>query len=177
MEKNNVTSINNNNNNNIGLAMNAVANAKVFKNRKSFISTYADLNSLLEVINKNLAKHGFFVTQLVNTKGIKTDIRGCNGDVVLSSGYLEVNDKMMALSGNKTNALQNLGSQFTYLKRYQIQALFAINIENDTDGVLAKNAADAKSRQQKTPPQNGNANTNYKQQTPPQNGNVDATDW
>lgn len=113
-------------------AMSEIANTAITKDKQGYGYNYSSLDGVLSVINKVLGKYDFFLTQLVSEKGIKTDVRNDNGEVVVSSGYLTIDRNLKSLSG-KSNAIQDLGSQITYLKRYQVQALFGLNIEGDTD--------------------------------------------
>jgi hypothetical protein len=106
-----------------------------------FNSRYASLDSILSVVLPILHKHGLFVTQypvdLDGRVGVQTQITHAeSGQTIVSSFTLNLTK----------NDPQGAGSAITYARRYAIQAMLGLNIENDDDGNSASNTSGTKTR-------------------------------
>jgi len=85
-------------------------------------SKYIDINSMLDVIEPALAKHGLLLTQPI--------LDGCVRTVITS---IESQD-MCTISELKLPELndpQKIGSAITYYRRYTLQSLLALGAEDD----------------------------------------------
>lgn len=92
-----------------------------------YTTTYADLKNVVEAFRPSLSKHGLSFTQktVPNSKGwfLVLTLRHESGE------YDET-----AMPINLDQAPQQVGSQLTYLKRYQAAAYFGIAADDDDDG-------------------------------------------
>jgi hypothetical protein len=86
-----------------------------------FKSRYFDINSLLEHVEPVLQKHGLLVVQPVTTDSVTTSIID-----VETGGSIE-SVARLTTSGDP----QKLGSEITYLRRYTLQSLLALQAEDD----------------------------------------------
>lgn len=89
---------------------------------------YASLDGILVEIRPILAKHGLFVQQPIAGDKIVTIIRHSSGQFRAASVVFS------AMQGTGTNALQNMGGGFTYIKRYALSAMLSLATEVDDDG-------------------------------------------
>jgi hypothetical protein len=86
-----------------------------------FKSKYFDINSLLEHVEPVLQKHGLLVLQPVSGDSVTTIITDVEtGSQITSSAPLTT-------KGDP----QKLGSEITYLRRYTLQSLLALQAEDD----------------------------------------------
>jgi hypothetical protein len=86
-----------------------------------FKSKYFDINSLLEHVEPVLQKHGLLVLQPVSGDSVTTIITDVEtGSQIASSAPLTT-------KGDP----QKLGSEITYLRRYTLQSLLALQAEDD----------------------------------------------
>lgn len=89
---------------------------------------YASLDGILKATRPLLTKCGLIVTQGLAGDFVDTCIYHESGEQM---GYLTNFEPM---TGNGSNALQNIGGGFTYIKRYTYNALLGICVEDDLDG-------------------------------------------
>lgn len=101
-----------------------------------FKSNYFDINSLLAEIKPLLSELGLVITQplsVINGKNVLKTFIADGEKVLLSSEVLlpEIQDP------------QKLGSAITYLRRYSLQSLLALQAEDD-DGNMASKKVEVK---------------------------------
>lgn len=89
---------------------------------------YASLDGIMLAIRPMLAEQGLFIEQPIAGDRIITTIRHKSGQFRSSALHF------VPMQGNGTNALQNMGGGFTYIKRYALSAMLAIATEEDDDG-------------------------------------------
>lgn len=92
------------------------------KNAKGFNYTYADLPQVWESIKEVLEKNGFIVTHKVEFGFLKTSAFHEHGEL---QSLIPFNPELMKP--------QEIGSEITYYKRYNICAIFNIIIEGEDD--------------------------------------------
>lgn len=92
-----------------------------------FKSKYFDINALLEHVEPVLANHGLMVIQPIEEDCVVTKIIDENGFGIASAM------KMTMLSDP-----QKMGSQVTYLRRYTLQSLLALQAEDDDGNKATK---------------------------------------
>ena len=104
----------------------------VRKDTKGHNYKYATLEGLLDVIRPILNKNGLTVSQYTNEKNIlHTRLRHISGQWFESRYSLPD-----TLVDSKRTADQAIGSQLTYMRRYQMLALLGVQPEGeDKDGV------------------------------------------
>lgn len=111
----------------LALAQGEMKNAVMNRRNDYFKSRYATLGSIWDAVRAALPKHGLSVTQA-------TEIRG--GDIVLvttllhESGQFITSEFPIIFSGKP----QDMGSQLTYTKRYQLSAIVGMAADEDDDG-------------------------------------------
>lgn len=101
------------------------------KNSKGYNYKYADLPRVWEAIKESLSKNGFVVTHEVTADGVKTTAHHEDGELSSTIPF--------TVEGMKP---QEIGSEITYYKRYNLAAIFNLIIEGEDD--------DAKTAQGKT---------------------------
>jgi hypothetical protein len=104
---------------------------KVVKNAKNphFKNTYADINAIVDAVEPILNKHGLMLIQPIEDGVVKTRIINVeNGETIESAMPL-------VMSGTP----QAMGSQITYYRRYTLQSLLCLQVEDD-DGQVAATA-------------------------------------
>jgi len=92
---------------------------------------YADLAEVLNTIRPVLSKYGLMVLQPITTVGNRTEV-----ETILmheSGEYLLFNN--FSCPTSKEGQAQGIGSDSTYLRRYQLCAIFAI-AQEDLDGEI-----------------------------------------
>ena len=96
---------------------------RVVKNAKNphFNKTYADINAIVDAVEPILNKNGLMLIQPIEEGVVKTKI------VNVESG--ETIESSMPLSMNGTP--QAMGSQITYYRRYTLQSLLCLQVEDD----------------------------------------------
>ena len=112
-----------------------------------FKSKYADLSSYWDACREQLSKNSLCVTQTMNEDEdgemcIITQLSHSSGQWMRS--YLPIN-----MPANSKNALQDLGSALTYLRRYSLAAIVGICPDEDDDG---NKATDYKTKKQPLSP-------------------------
>jgi len=125
--------------------MNRTAEVKK-EGRLLYTTHYADLNAIVEAIRKALSENELSFTQAILPRG--------NGWVLVltlrhSSG--EETESVMPLTFGSLTA-QQIGSQLTYLKRYQVSAFFGIaaDADDDANGAVGNEALFADKKKQQT---------------------------
>ena len=99
----------------------------VHKDTKGYNYKYATLEGLLDVIRPILNKNGLTVSQYTNEKNIlHTRLRHISGQWFESRYALPD-----TLVDSKRTAEQAIGSQLTYMRRYQMLALLGIQPEGE----------------------------------------------
>lgn len=96
---------------------------KVVKNAKNphFKNTYADINAIVDAVEPILNKHGLMLIQPIEDGIVKTRIINVeNGETIESAMPL-------VMSGTP----QAMGSQITYYRRYTLQSLLCLQVEDD----------------------------------------------
>lgn len=104
---------------------------KIPKDAKNpfFNSTYADLSTILEVINPHLVECGLAVTQLpIGENQLTTMLLHADSGEYISGTYF-----MKPAQNNP----QGIGSCITYQRRYALAAALSLNIDSDDDGNIA----------------------------------------
>ena len=89
---------------------------------------YASLDTIMIAVRPLLAECGLFVQQPIAGDKVVTIIRHTSGQFRAAAMTFS------PMSGNGTNALQNAGGGFTYIKRYAISAILSLATEEDDDG-------------------------------------------
>lgn len=102
------------------------------KNTKNtyFKNEYADLTAVLNAIRPVAAAHGLSFVQSVDMVDDRVTVQS---QVSHSSGQWIKSSAMVPLSDNVKNVPQEIGIISTYIRRYQAQAMWCINAEQDDD--------------------------------------------
>ena len=102
------------------------------KNTKNtyFKNEYADLTAVLNAIRPVAAAHGLSFVQSVDMVDDRVTVQS---QVSHSSGQWIKSSAMVPLSENVKNVPQEIGIISTYIRRYQAQAMWCINAEQDDD--------------------------------------------
>jgi len=108
----------------------------ISKDTKAYNYKYAPLEVIWEKVQPILSKNGFVVTHEVGIGGVKTIASHEHGE---KSSFFEFSTDLKP---------QDQGSAITYGKRYNLVALFNIQLENEDDD--GKTAQDAKKGTSKT---------------------------
>jgi len=104
---------------------------KVVKNAKNphFKNTYADINAIVDAVEPILNKNGLMLIQPIEDGVVKTKVINIdNGETIESCMTLSVQANPQAM-----------GSQITYYRRYTLQSLLCLQVEDD-DGQVAATA-------------------------------------
>ena len=102
---------------------------KITKTEEGYGYKYASLESILDIINPILTKHGLLLYQPLEGNMVKTILVHIeSGDVIESS--IEI---PQGLEIAKMTGYQVLGSGITYLRRYSISSLLGLVSEDDND--------------------------------------------
>lgn len=103
-----------------------VSTVKKSEDNPFFNSKYFDINGLLAVLKPVLTKHGLVIMQNTITDGERNNILNTvvidpeSGESISSNIYLP-----------QDNNPQKAGSGITYYRRYALQAMFALQAEDD----------------------------------------------
>jgi hypothetical protein len=110
----------------------------IIKDKKNphFKNTYADINSLLQVVKPILHKHGLFLLQPIIQGNLVTQIWDSEGKEPLAESTLELTQGLSA---------QQKGSELTYFRRYTLVALLGLEAEDD-DGNVASSQPPAQDK-------------------------------
>src|SRR5690554_20438 len=93
-----------------------------------FKSKYADLQTILEVVEPALLENGLLLIQPIRDGKVTT---------IITDGIISIESSIEIGSYNKP---QDLGSAITYYRRYTLQALLSLSAEDD-DGNQAQKGA------------------------------------
>ena len=108
-----------------------VTSVKKSAKNPHFKSNYADLSSILEVINPILQECGLFVTQHPHEDVLTTTIYHAeSGEFMQSEQVLRMKD---------ANNPQQQGSAITYARRYALASIFNLNQEDDDANAASGN--------------------------------------
>lgn len=108
----------------------------IHEGTKGYGYTYANLNTIFNVINPLMAKHGLGFTQAVEGTCLRTVVFHCESGEDMAHEALIPND--VTLKG--MNAFQVLGSAITYMRRYQLSAMLGLVTDKDTDAATPPQA-------------------------------------
>lgn len=102
---------------------------------------YLSLDSIIPVIGMELGKAGHYMIQSLTDTKITTFVRNENNeDVIVSEEFDFTEFIKMADYNGKRHWAQHVGAIMTYIKRYQVCALFGIVVETDLDSQLKEEA-------------------------------------
>jgi hypothetical protein len=101
---------------------------KVVKNAKNphFKNTYADINAIVQAVEPILHENGLLLMQPIEDGMVKTKIVCPESSATIESAM------PLTMSANP----QAMGSQITYYRRYTLQSLLSLQVEDD-DGQQA----------------------------------------
>ena len=116
------------------------------KNKKGYGYSYTPLDSVIDMLNNVLPKHGINFVQFPSTMG---DSYALTTRVFHVSGeWMEDTIIFNMTEISKANDTQKLGASITYFRRYALSAIFGIASDEDIDGNIEMNIA---SKQQAQP--------------------------
>lgn len=101
----------------------------IHQDTQGFNYTYANLGSILKVINPLLKKHGLGFTQPLDGKNLKTILFHVESGETLES-TVEIPEGVQLA---KMNDFQVLGSAITYLRRYSLASVLGLITDKDID--------------------------------------------
>ncbi len=101
----------------------------IHKGTQGYGYTYADLPTILEVVNPLLKKHGLGFSQPIMGDCIKTIIFHIESGETLES----LTEIPQNVSLSKMNDFQVLGSAITYIRRYALSSILGLVTDKDTD--------------------------------------------
>lgn len=113
-----------------------VVAVKKEKENPHFKNTYADINLFLAAVKPILSEVGLVLTQSIERDGEESILR-----TRVSNGTEQIESAMVIPA---VSNVQHLGSAITYLRRYSLQSLLALEAEDD-DGEQAAKAPKAPS--------------------------------
>jgi hypothetical protein len=108
----------------------------IHKGTKGYGYSYADLPSILKIINPLMKKNGLGFTQSIKKDVLQTIIFHSETGQFIESELEIKSDVQLA----KMNPFQVLGSQITYLRRYAISSMLGLvtDVDNDAYGEVKK---------------------------------------
>ena len=116
------------------------------KNKKGYGYSYTPLDSVIDMLNNVLPKHGINFVQFPSTMGdnyaLTTRVFHVSGE------WMEDTIIFNMTEISKANDTQKLGASITYFRRYALSAIFGIASDEDIDGNIEMNIA---SKQQAQP--------------------------
>lgn len=101
----------------------------IHKGTEGYGYSYADLSTILGIINPLLAKNGLGFTQPLDGKSVKTILFHIESGDTIESTIEIPQDVSLA----KMNQFQVLGSAITYLRRYALASILGLVTDKDTD--------------------------------------------
>lgn len=132
------------------------------KNKKGYGYSYTPLDSVIDMLNNVLPKHGINFVQFPSTMGdnyaLTTRVFHVSGE------WMEDTIIFNMTEISKANDTQKLGASITYFRRYALSAIFGIASDEDIDGNIEMNIA----AKQQTQPQKKSFNENKPQPAPQQ---------
>ena len=120
-----------------------------------FDHKYADVNAILKIIKPVLNKHGLLLMQTlthIDGKAAITTTVMCEGGKIEATAPIP--EPPTPAPGKRGNTFQDMGSAFTYWRRYALAAMFALEAEDDDANSLTSEApapTSAKGTQSSTP--------------------------
>lgn len=118
------------------------------KNKKGYGYNYTPLDSVIDMLNTVLPKHGINFVQFPSTIG---ENYALTTRVFHESGeWMEDTIIFNMTEISKANDTQKLGASITYFRRYALSAIFGIASDEDIDGNIEMNISAKQSQQ---PPQ------------------------
>jgi len=105
----------------------------IHKGTTGYGYTYADLPTILEIINPILKKHNLGFTQLLEGSGLRTIVFHTK-----SGEYIESLCDIPTTTLKGMNDFQAIGSGITYFRRYCLSAILSIVTDKDTDAAGEK---------------------------------------
>lgn len=115
----------------------------VFKDRKGYNYSYADLASILDLCRPLCAKHELAFTQLgvsskidPNRVGVRTMLSHSSGEWIASTLYMPVH------AGKGMTGAQAAGSVITYIRRYALAAILGV-AQTDNDAAAIQEPMEA----------------------------------
>lgn len=106
-----------------------------------FDHKYADVNAILKIIKPVLNKHGLLLMQTLTHIDGKAAI---TTTVMCETGKIEatapIPEPPTPVPGKRGNTFQDMGSAFTYWRRYALAAMFALEAEDDDANSLTSEA-------------------------------------
>lgn len=112
---------------------------------------YAELSTIIKLINPSLNKNGLSIVQPLCEGGVETFLMHSSGQWIKSFHSLPDPNRVKA---------QDFGSAITYARRYSYGAMVGVATEEDDDGKAAHNSKPAKANMKKAmaknQPRNGN---------------------
>jgi hypothetical protein len=101
----------------------------IHKGTQGYGYSYADLPTILSIINPLMAKHGLGFTQMMTELGLETTIFHCESGEKISS----VAQIPQGVTLKGMNDFQVLGSAITYIRRYALSSALGLVTDKDTD--------------------------------------------
>ena len=121
------------------------------KTNPHFKNRYFDINTLLDVVKPILNKHGLVLLQPIMVSSIAT--------IIVDAESSERVENIAQLP--PTPDAQKMGSAITYLRRYSLQSLLALEAEDDDGQSASQNGSTKANTASKEP------NYNYDHSEPP----------
>ena len=126
----------------------------IHKGTKGYGYSYADLPTILEIINPLLKKHGLGFYQAVKGFELLTVVFHIeSGEQVQNGASIPQNVDLKGM-----NQFQVLGSAITYMRRYQLSAMLGIVTDKDTDAATPQSE---QQKQQKQEPAQGQSDLQW----------------
>lgn len=116
------------------------------KNKKGYGYNYTPLDSVIDMLNTVLPKHGINFVQFPSTIG---DNYALTTRIFHESGeWMEDTIIFNMTEISKANDTQKLGASITYFRRYALSAIFGIASDEDIDGNIEMNIVAKQSQSQ-----------------------------
>jgi hypothetical protein len=100
----------------------------IHKAKEGYGYSYAELSTILEIINPIMAEFGLGFTQLLNGDNLKTIVFHAE-----SGQSIESETQIPKVSLKGMNDYQAFGSGITYFRRYCLSAILGLVTDKDTD--------------------------------------------
>ena len=101
----------------------------IHKGTQGYGYSYADLPTILSIINPLMSKHGLGFTQMMTELGLETTIFHCeSGEKISSIAQIPQGVQLKGM-----NDFQVLGSAITYIRRYALSSALGLVTDKDTD--------------------------------------------
>lgn len=110
------------------------------KDRRGTFGKYAELSTVLEIVQPKLCECGLNVVQMpVGEYGLITILSHKSGEYIGSRYVMQPLEQTIdKTSKEKAITPQAIGAVITYQRRYAIAAILNLNIDNDTDADLPR---------------------------------------